>query len=249
MEAGERSLLAALATLPDPRGRHGRRHPVTAMLTLACVAMCCGQQTYSAIADWGRKYAAAHPGWAATLGFTRDDLPCAATFFLLFRALDRQAFEVVVAQWAEALLTEQPPAAGTEEAMALDGKTLRGAAKHGVPAAHLLSAFSHRLGVTLGQQPVDDKTNEIPVAPELIAHLVVSGRVLTMDALLTQREIAQAIRDGGGDYVMAVKANQPHLHQDIATLFASPPPVPMSRGGRRSPSIAPTDGSSGGTSR
>lgn len=247
MQAADQSLRAALRTIPDPRGRHGKRHPVTAMLTLACVAMCCGQQTYSAIADWGRKYAAAHPGWAAALGFTRADLPCAATFFLLFRALDRQAFEAVVAQWAEAQLAAQPPASGSEEAIAVDGKTLRGAAKQGVPAAHLLSAFSHRLGVTLGQRAVDDKTNEIPVAPELISQLVVTGRVLTMDALLTQREIARAIIDGGGDYVMVVKENQPRLYQDIDTLFATPPPRPMSRGGKRPPRTAGTDAPNGGS--
>jgi hypothetical protein len=246
MQGSEQSLLAALGTMPDPRGRHGKRHPMTAMLTLACVALCCGQQTYSAIADWGRKYAAAHPGWAARLGFTREDLPCAATFFLLFRALDRTAFEAVVAGWAEAILAARPPADGTLEAVALDGKTLRGSAKHEVPAAHLLSAFSHRLEVTLGQVPVDDKTNEIPVAPELITELVVRGRVLTMDALLTQRDIAQVIVDGGGEYVMVVKENQPRLYQDIATLFASPPPRPTRRGGLperpTAATAAPSDG-------
>lgn len=246
MQEANASLMAALGTVPDPRGRRGKRHPLTAMLTLACVAMCCGQQTYSAIADWGRKYAAAHPGWAASLGFTRENLPCAASFFLLFRALDRQAFEAVVAQWAETVLTRHPAPPDTVEAVALDGKTLRGSAKHGVPAAHLLSAFSQRLGVTLGQRPVDDKTNEIPVAPELISQLAVAGRVWTMDALLTQRAVAQAIRDGGGDYVMVVKENQPRLHQDIATLFGSPPPLPMSPGGTRRRSTAVTGGSSGG---
>ena len=246
MTAPELSLVAALQRLPDPRGARGKRHSVAAMLTLACVAMCCGQQTYSAIADWGRKYAAAHPGWAASLGFTREELPCAATFFLLFRALDREAFEAVVAQWAAAVLTAHPADEETVEAVALDGKTLRGSAKHGVPAVHLLSAFSHRLGVTLGQQPVDDKTNEIPVAPELISQLVVAGRVLTMDAQLTQRAIAQAIGDGGGDYVMVVKANQPRLYQDIATVFASPPPRPIPPGGRQLPPTTATGERNGG---
>ena len=245
MDASHRSLIAAVRRLPDPRGSRGQRHPLSAMLALACVALCCGQQTYGAIADWGRKYAATHPGWAAALGFTRDDLPCAATFFLLFRALDRQAFEAVVAQWAEAILATHPPDAEMVEAVAVDGKTLRGSAKHGVPAAHLLSAFSHRLGMTLGQRPVDDKTNEIPVAPELTSELVVAGRVLTMDAQLTQRAIAQTIVAGEGDYVMVVKENQPRLYQDIATLFASPPPWPMSPGGRRRRSTAATAASSG----
>jgi hypothetical protein len=249
MQTANASLLAGLATLPDPRGAHGKRHPLTALLTLACVAMCCGQQTYGAIADWGRKYAATHPGWAAALGFTRADLPCAATFFLLFRALDRQAFEAVVGQWAEAVLAGHPPPPETLDALALDGKTLRGSKKHGVPAVHLLSAFSHRLGMTLGQVPVDDKTNEIPVAPEAISQLVITGRVLTMDALLTQREIAQAIVDQGGDYVMVVKENQPRLHQDIATVFGSPPPRPTSRGGRCRPPTAAMAGPSSGASR
>jgi len=74
---------------------------------------------------------------------------------------------------------------------------------------HLLSALAHRLGLTLAQQAVADKTNEIPVALELLQHLVLEGRIVTMDALLTQRQIAQQIVDAGGDYVMVVKENQP----------------------------------------
>ena len=245
MTAPGLSLVAALQTIPDPRGARGKRHPVIAMLTLACVAMCCGQQTSSAIADWGRKYAAAHPGWAASLGFAREDLPCAATVFLLFRALDRQAFAAVVAQWAEAVLAAHPPADGVWEAVALDGKTLRGSAKHGVPAAHLLSAFSHRLEVTLGHRPVDDKTNEIPVAPELIREVVVAGRVLTMDAHLTQRAIAQPIVDGGGDDVLVVKENPPRLHQDIAPVFTSPPSRPIPPGGKHRRRTAAMDALNG----
>jgi hypothetical protein len=116
----------------------------------------------------------------------------------LFRALDRQAFEAVVAGWAEAVLAAAPATAGTLEAVAVDGKTVRGSRKQGVPAAHLLSAFSQRLGGTLGQRPVDDTTNEIPVAPDLIAALVVRRRVFTMDALLTQTDIAPPIVAGGG---------------------------------------------------
>ncbi len=245
MPAADRALLAALGTLPDPRGAPGTRRPVPAMLTLACGAMCGGQQTSSAIADWGRTYAASHPGWAAARGFTREDRPGAATFVLLFRALDRQAFEAIVGQWAEAVLAAHPPRAGTLAVIALAGKTLRGSAKHGVPAAQLLSAFSQRRGVTRGQRPGDDKPNEMPGAPEWMSALVLTGRVLTMDALLTHRESAQARGAGGGDYVMVVKDNPPRLHQDIATVFASPPPRPITRGGRRRRSTAATAAPSG----
>lgn len=82
--------------------------------------------------------------------------------------------------------------------MALDGKSLRGSRKQGAINVHLLSVLSQRLGLTLAQQAVDDKTNEIPAAQALLAGLVLEGRVLTMDALLCQREIARTIREKGG---------------------------------------------------
>jgi predicted transposase YbfD/YdcC len=103
--------------------------------------------------------------------------------------------------------------------MAIDGKTLRGSRKPGAPAAHLLSVLSHRLGLTLWPQAVADKTNEIPVLEDVLHKLVLEGRVITVDALLTQRAIAQHIVADGGDYVMVVKGNQPPLHHDIHLLF------------------------------
>ncbi len=119
---------------------------------------------------------------------------------------------------------EAPAPEGGEEAIAIDGKTLRGSQKQGAPGAHLLSALAHRVGLTLAQQAVDDKTNEIPVALDLLRHLVLEGRIVTMDALLTQRQIAQHIVDAGGDYVMVVKENQPQLLEDIADRLCPGPP-------------------------
>ena len=116
------------------------------------------------------------------------------------------------------------PEAG-EEAIAIEGKPLRGSQKQGAPGAHLLSALAHRVGLTLAQQAVDDKTNEIPIALDLLRHLVLEGRIVTMDALLTQRQIAQQIVEAGGDYVMVVKENQPQLLDDIETVFALAPIV------------------------
>ena len=123
--------------------------------------------------------------------------------------------------------------------MALDGKTLRGSRKQGAPGVHLLAAVSHRLGLTLGQTGVDDKTNAITAAPPLLAGLLLEGRVVTVDALLTQREVARVIGEAGGDYVMVVKENQPAVQADIALLFASPPPPATHRRQR------PRRGSSG----
>ena len=83
-----------------------------------------------------------------------------------------------------------------------------------------LSVLAHRVGVPRAQQAVEDKTHEIPVALEGLRHLVLDGRSVTMDALLTQRQSAPQMVDAGGDYVMVVKENQPQLWEDIATICA-----------------------------
>ncbi|MBA3439157.1 MAG: ISAs1 family transposase [Pyrinomonadaceae bacterium] len=91
--------------------------------------------------------------------------------------------------------------------------------KRDAPGAHLLSALGHRLGLTLGQQAVADKINEIGAIGDVLRALVLENGVITMDALLTQREVAQTIVDGGGDYLMIVKGNQPSLQDEM--LFAA----------------------------
>src|SRR5499427_5222359 len=214
-----RPLIEVLAEIPDFRKNHGKRHPLAAILALACSAMLCGYRSYTAIAEWGRHYGA---HLVQALGFTHRS-PCAATLHTVLRRVDREAVEAKLGAWAEGLLGEAPQPEGGEDAMAIDGKTLRGSQKQGAPGVHLLSAFAHRLGVTLAQQAVDEKTNEIPVAVEVLRHLVLEGRIVTMDALLTQRQIAQQIVDAGGDYVMVVKENQPQLLEDITTVFALAP--------------------------
>jgi predicted transposase YbfD/YdcC len=214
-------LIEHIARLSDPRGRRGRRHPLSAMIALAVAATVCGYRSYSAMAEWGRTYGAAV---SQALGFTRSHTPCAATFYHLFRRLDRDALEACLGSWEAAVLAALPdvPASKILPALAIDGKTLRGSRKQGAPLAHLLSAVSHRLGLTLGQVAVDEKTNEITAIHTLLQGLVLEGRVVTIDALLTQLQIAQAIVDAQGYYIMTVKENQPTLHEHIATAFADP---------------------------
>jgi hypothetical protein len=189
------SLLEVLATVPDPRQASGKRHPLAAMLALACAATLCGAKGYGAIAEWGRNYGA---DLARALGFTREKTPCAATFYLLFRHLDRHALEAALSTWAGALLEQLPPPAGTVDALAIDGKTLRGSQHQGALDVHLLSVLSHRLGLTLHQQAVSDKTNEIGAIQQVLSALVLEGRVVTVDALLCQRKVAAEIVARGG---------------------------------------------------
>ena len=158
MIAQPQPLIEVFAEMPDWRCGRGKRHPLPAMLSLACCAMLCGYRSDSAIAAWGRNYGARI---AQALGFTHNT-PCAATRHTVFRHVDRDVVEAQWGAWAEGVVVSPPraPSAG-EAAVALDGKTLRGARKQGAPGVHLLSALSHHLGLTLAQQAVDDKTNEI----------------------------------------------------------------------------------------
>lgn len=225
-----RPLLSVLAEVPDVRGRHGRRHPLAAILGLACAATLCGARSYSAMAEWGRT---AGGELAQALGFTRQTTPCAATFYLVFRRLDWAQLEDVLGRWADTVLRAAPSPAGDLEGIAIDGKTLRGSRKQGAPAVHLLSAVSHRLGLTLRQEAVADKTNEITAVQPLLRGLLLEGRVVTVDALLTQRAVARTILEGGGDYLMTVKGNHPRLRAEIAAVFASPPPAAIRPGAPR----------------
>lgn len=199
MEVTCRPLVEVLGDVQERRSARGIRHPLQAVLALACAAMLCGYHSYEAIAQWGRDYGS---DIARALGFTRDKTPCAATFFNIFSRLDRADLESKLGQWAQSVLLAIPLAPdqseGVYEGVSIDGKTLRGSAKMGAPGAHLLSAFSHRLGVTLGQHAVEDKTNEIGAVGELLKGLILEGKVLTMDALLTQRPVAETVVEKGG---------------------------------------------------
>lgn len=213
-------LAGYLATIPEYRAARGRRHGLLPLLLLVCVAMLCGARGQSGIAAWGRDYG---QPWLRRLGFTRGTGPSQPTLHRLFAGVAYATVEAALGAWAEQALRRCPPSGrGALEGVAVDGKALRGSRKRGAADAHLLAALSHRLGVVLGQVAVADKTNEIGAAGELLLGLVLEGRVVTADALLTQRALAQAIVARGGAYLLAVKGNQPGLRGDIALLFADP---------------------------
>lgn len=218
-EAAVPPLMEILADVPDFRQARGRRHPLMAILSLSCVAMLCGYRSPTAIAEWGHNYGS---GWLHLFGFRGGKAPSPSTVLRVFRGLDVKQLEQHLTAWAEEvlrLLEPQPPSPGDLEPVAVDGKSLRGSRKLGAAGTHLLSAVSHRLGVVLTQIAVADKSNEITAMHELLAQLVLRGRVITGDALLTQQEVARTITEHGGDYLLVVKQNQPNLLRDIQDLF------------------------------
>ncbi len=219
MSQSPRPLIEVLAEIPDVRRARGKRHSLVAILSLVCAATLCGYRSYGAMAEWGHNYGS---DLLAALGFTRGTSPCAATLYRVLSTLDLTAVEAALNGWAEGVLAALPPDPTEPEGIALDGKTLRGSRKQGALCPHLLSAVSHRLGLTLRHAAVEAKTNEIGAVGALLQDLVVEGRIYTMDALLTQRAVAATLVAAGGAYVMVVKDNHPRWCADIAAVFADP---------------------------
>ena len=155
------------------------------------------------------------------LGFTRAKTPCAATLHNLFKKLDIAQLEAVLTQWGVKTL-ENRSVACPLIAVAIDGKTLRGSTKQQATVSHLLSVVSHQLGVTIAQKAVDTKTDEIPISTEILSAFDITGKIVTTDALLTQRHFCKTVCALDTDYVVPVGLNHKQLHHDIRCLFDPP---------------------------
>jgi hypothetical protein len=189
-------LVPYLQAVPDPRQASGRRHPLAAILALACAAMLAGCDSLLAIAEWGRDPHAGAP-LAQRLGFTQERTPCVATLHRVFKRLDVAAFERAVGSWTATASTALSDADGPV-AVAIDGKVLRGSRQPSVPAIHLLGAFGQELGLVLAQTAVAPGSDEGGALPALLAEVVLDGRILTLDAGFTERPVADAILAKGG---------------------------------------------------
>lgn len=208
------ALVDFLGQVPEHRSRQGLRHPLAAVLSLLCAAVLGGANHPQAIAEWGRELT---PELVARLGFTREKTPCPSTFHAVLKGLDWEKLELQLRRWAEAV--QQQVLAEPQVALAGDGKVLRGSRKKGGLMSHLLSVVVHGLGITLSHEAVAEKSNEIPALPELLSRLILQGRVLTVDALHTQRELAAWLGKQQAHYVMIAKRNQPELLASIQREF------------------------------
>jgi predicted transposase YbfD/YdcC len=216
---GLSSIVKHFESLPDPRHHRNRRHLLGDVITLAVCGVIVGCDGPTAIAAWAR----AKQDWLREVLELPNGVPSRDCIRRVLSLLKPEAFQRCFESWIASLVGETT-CAGTEAPrhIAIDGKTARRShdARNGLGPLHLVSAWATENGLSLGQLATDEKSNEITVIPELIDRIDVKGAIVTIDAMGCQKDIAQKIVDGQGDYVLAVKDNQPKLHEAIQEFFS-----------------------------
>jgi hypothetical protein len=206
-------LLDLFWVLPDGRRAQGRRHRVGCVLACAAAAVLAGARTYADLAtvadQFGQGQLRAVRAWRNKKSGHYEP-PSEATFWRVLSEVPAQTLDDALGQW---LLNHS----ARDDAIAVDGKTVRGA------GVHLFSAFLHTAQAVVGQQRVPEKTNEIPRLPHLLEKVPLDGKVLTADALHTQHATARhLVQDRGADYVLVVKDNQQNLRQQCRNRLPQP---------------------------
>jgi hypothetical protein len=200
------SLLETFKLLGEPRRGHGLRHRRPFVLACAATAMLMGAGSYQAFEDVCSKFTQRQ---LRALGCPYDEnkkayvAPSDSTFFRVLNGLDAAAFDLVVGQW----MLQQDRS--VLQALAVDGKVLRGSGRADGKALQLLSAVSHRLRLTVAQEPIQEKSNEIPALQPLLRKVPCQGALITADAMHCQQETARFItQELGGNYIFGLKGNQ-----------------------------------------
>jgi predicted transposase YbfD/YdcC len=220
------SLYEALQELPDPRRAQGKRYELAVILCLLVLAKLAGQKNLSGATQWLRHRSAT---LAQRFGLRRNRLPCQTTYCNLLAGIDAQRLDQILSaffqRWeAQSRCAEEPSRLLTPQGkadhrhLAIDGKALRATSKAAHPV-HQLSCYEVATGRVLWHCNVQEKHNEISELKPLLTAETVKGRILSLDALHTQREFCRQVQRLEGDYVLIAKDNQPTLKEDITDFF------------------------------
>ena len=206
------ALVESFSELVDPRIERTKRHLLSDILTLAVLAVIAGAEGWEDIEEFGHS----KHEWLKQYLSLPHGIPSHDTISRVLCRVQPSEFDAALRQWMETLHEQL----GFRQ-VAIDGKTLRRSHDRSSlrAALHLVSAWSVANQLVLGQEATDAKSNEITAIPRLLELLDLEGAMVTIDAMGCQKEIARQIVAGGGDYVLAVKDNQPTLHAAISDYF------------------------------
>ena len=216
---------ACFGDLVDPRTGNAQRHDLLEMLLIALAATLSGAETSVDMALFGQAKEPVLRGWLRLKG----GIPSHDTFSRLFRLLDPDAFEASFSRFVAAFAEQVGAAeADSRQVVAVDGKTARRSfdRQEGRRPLHMVNAWAVEQRLVLGQQKVAGDSNEITAVPELLALLALEGRIVTADAMHCQQATARIILERGGDYVLALKGNQPALFDDVRLWLDDAATVP-----------------------
>lgn len=198
--------------LEDPRTSINRKYPLISIIALSICAVISGANDWVGVELYGKSKIE----WLEKFLDLPNGIPSHDTLGRVFRALDPEQFQSCFVKWVGGIAELEE-----HEIIAIDGKQLRRSHNKGIGqgAIHMVSAWASANGVVLGQEKVDEKSNEITAIPRLLEVLALEGCIVTIDAMGCQTEIAEKIVEGKGDYVLALKGNQGNLHEDVKLLF------------------------------
>ena len=206
------TLIEVFKDLHDPRTGNGILHKLDEILTIAVMATICECTQFTEMELFGKE----NEEWLRKFLELKNGIPSHDTFGDVFAILSPEAVEKCFIEWVEGIRERIPG-----EIIAIDGKTICGSkdvAKN-KKAIHIVSAWAVSNRIVLSGVATDEKSNEITAIPELLKLLCIKGCIVTIDAMGTQKDIAEAIIDQGADYVLPVKENHPTLHSDIEQFF------------------------------
>ena len=200
--------------LEDPRSTVNRQHPLVSVVVIALMAVLAGADGPTAIAKW----AALKEEFLMEALDLPNGIPRKDVFRRVLVLLKPTAFQACFANWLQSLRATAAAATGVEQpVLAIDGKTARRShdRSKGLGALHSVSVWASEFGLSLGQVACAEKSNEITAIPELLKLVDITGAIITIDAMGTQKAIAEKIIDGEADYVLALKGNHETLHQAV----------------------------------
>ena len=205
-------LVSHLSVIKDPRADKNKLYPLDEILLLCICAVVSGADGWSTIADFGRDKL----DWLRRFLPYEHGIPSEDCLGWVMARLPARAFQEAFAAWTQAVARIQEG-----EVIAIDGKRLRRShdRRNGRDALHMVSAWANAQQMALGQVATTEKSNEITAIPELLRLLEIRGAIVTIDAIGCQTAIAKQIVDQGADYLLAVKDNQPTLHEAIRDYF------------------------------
>ena len=208
------SIIEHFSSIPDPRIDRRKLHKLQDIFFITLCAVICGADDWVSIEQFGE----AKEAWLTEVLTLKNGIPSHDTFGNVFAAINTEQFSECFSRWAADIAE-----LGEGEIIAIDGKCLRRSLDKasGKAAIHMVSAWATQNQLVLGQQKVDDKSNEITAIPKLLMQLNIAGTVVTMDAMGCQTKVAEQIVNQGADYLLSLKGNQGNLHQDVKLFFES----------------------------